>query len=177
MRNITILTLLLTLILLMNCEDNFPDELPPITTTGENAFGALMNGEVYVPNGNALTLAVDFDFPEPPINELRIRTLRSSNESKTNEAQLVIHQQGINEIGIYNVTSAIAQYQLVSYANSERYDTLYDACGELTGTLEIIHLDSVDRVISGTFELKLIESNSPNMKCLSITEGRFDLQK
>ena len=28
-----------------------PEELPPITTTGENTFGCLVNGEVWLPAG------------------------------------------------------------------------------------------------------------------------------
>jgi len=64
MKNLLFPSLLFLLILLVNCEDDFPSVLPPITINGENTFGALMNGEVYVPNGSLLTSAIDFEFPE-----------------------------------------------------------------------------------------------------------------
>jgi len=61
--------------------------------------------------------------------------------------------------------------------NSDRYDTLYEVCGELIGTLDIIQLDTINKIISGTFDLKLVELDPPNMNCLEITKGRFDLQE
>jgi len=43
-------TLLLFAITFFNCEDNEPeDQLPPITQTGSNTFGAIVNGRVFVP--------------------------------------------------------------------------------------------------------------------------------
>ena len=43
-------TLLLFAITLFNCENNDPeDQLPPITQTGANTFGAIVDGRVFVP--------------------------------------------------------------------------------------------------------------------------------
>lgn len=41
--------LLLFVITFLNCENNDPeDQLPPITQTGANTFGAIVNGKVFV---------------------------------------------------------------------------------------------------------------------------------
>jgi hypothetical protein len=178
MKNITILTLLLALIVLVNCEDDFPDELPPVTTTGENTFGALMNGEVYVPNGSALSLAIDFEFPEAPNYQLFINTLRSSNESEIKDAKLRIKQPEIRDIGVYNLFEASAEYRGIRYQHSEEYDTLSNRkCGDLIGTLEVIRLDTINKIISGTFDIVMVKSDQPYDNCLEITNGRFDLRK
>ncbi|TXD67477.1 hypothetical protein [Polaribacter glomeratus] len=43
-------TLLLFVITFFNCENNDPqDQLPPITQTGANTFGAIVNGKVFIP--------------------------------------------------------------------------------------------------------------------------------
>jgi hypothetical protein len=43
-------TLLLFAITFFNCENNDPqDQLPPITQTGANTFGAIVDGRVFVP--------------------------------------------------------------------------------------------------------------------------------
>lgn len=179
MKHITIITLLLALLLLVNCEDNFPDELPPITTTGENTFGALMNGEVYVPNGSLLQFAIDFDFPSKDNNyQFLINTVRSSNETELDDARIRILQPNVRAIGIYEIFKASADYQLISYIHEERYDTSqFNACKELVGELNIIHLDTISKIISGTFELNLTELDPPVEKCLEITEGRFDIKE
>ena len=41
---------LLFALLLFNCENNDPEEqLPPITQTGANTFGAIVDGRIFVP--------------------------------------------------------------------------------------------------------------------------------
>ncbi|MEQ9288710.1 MAG: hypothetical protein RIG77_17445 [Cyclobacteriaceae bacterium] len=179
MKNITIITLLLALLLLVNCEDNFPDELPPITTTGENTFGALMNGEVYVPNGGLLQFAIDFDFPTKDNNyQFLIKTTRTSKESTLKDSRLRIWQTETKDVGIYNLFEASAEYRGIRYQNSEEYDTLSNReCGNLIGTLEIMRLDTINKIISGTFDIAMVKSDQPYDNCLEITSGRFDLQK
>jgi len=42
--------LLIFAITFLNCENNDPqDQLPPITQTGANTFGAIVNGKVFIP--------------------------------------------------------------------------------------------------------------------------------
>ena len=51
MKNLILKTILLLFaIIFFNCENNDPEEqLPPITQTGENTFGAIVNGKVFIP--------------------------------------------------------------------------------------------------------------------------------
>ncbi|MCP4461108.1 MAG: hypothetical protein GY816_24270 [Cytophagales bacterium] len=163
----------------MNCEDDFPEELPPITSTGENTFGALMNGEVYVPNGNLLKFAIDFDFPRQDNNyQFLINTIRSSNETKLDDARIRILQPNVKSIGVYEIFKASADYHLITYIHEERYDTSqFNACKQLVGELNVIQLDTINKIISGTFELNLTELDPPTEECLEITRGRFDLKE
>ncbi len=55
MKNLLILVTMLTLTACNNDDDNTPtnpiDQLPPATQTGENTFGALLDGEPFIPSG------------------------------------------------------------------------------------------------------------------------------
>lgn len=178
--NKKILILISTAILSLACErdDNFATKLPPITTTGENTFGALIEGEVYVPQLSGLSsrLAIEFDFPEPPDYFFSVRTTRTSRESSLKSANLWIRQPYVKKVGLYETITASGDYKNTRYRNFFYHDTI-ENCGTLEGRLEIIHLDTINKIISGTFELQLIKSDQPYDQCLEITSGRFDLKK
>ena len=178
--NKKILILIITAILSFGCErdDNFVTELPPITTTGENTFGALIEGEIYVPQLSGLSsrLAIEFDFPEPPDYFLSVRTTRTSQESSLKDANLWIRQPNVKKVDIYETMTASGDYKNTRYQNFFYHDTI-ENCGTLEGRLEIIHLDTINKIVSGIFELKLIQSDQPYDQCLEIASGRFDLKK
>lgn len=167
------------LISLFGCieEDNFAAKLPPITATGENTIGCLLNGEVYVPRTNRFgTLPITLSFPEPPEYWLTIQTYRTSIKSTIKDISLRISTIGIKKNGSYQV-SISGKFENAHYDNNSEHCDGNKNCVNLTGILEIIKYDSVNKIISGTFNANLIQTNIPHELSLSVTEGRFDLKQ
>ncbi|MFV0566696.1 MAG: hypothetical protein ACK5NB_12800 [Flavobacteriaceae bacterium] len=158
------LLILLTLTLALSCcnKDDAPtnpiDQLPPETQTGANTFGFLVNGE--------------------PINITN--TLQ----------QTAIYQQGLLQLGaggigidISNPLSINIEYNLVGNTLDGRARYQVDPNPQLgchyeyentyQGNIKFTKIDTVNFIISGTFEFSTVTDNCEN---INITNGRFDLQ-
>ena len=67
MKKLTLILLFTIPLLALKCnndpEPNDPiDQLPPITQTGENTFGCLVDGEVWLPKGSLLKQDISVDY-------------------------------------------------------------------------------------------------------------------
>lgn len=147
------------------------DTLPPITQTGANTFGCLINGKVYVPKGFDQNHP-NFDMIVDPgnNNNLDIRTFSKNNgiESHLNFASFNINSSGIYIIGstpiyptyMYDINSNVCYF--VSSNNNFK-----------SGYLKINTYNLTNQIISGEFEFKLYD---PTISCdtIRITQGRFD---
>jgi hypothetical protein len=91
-------TLLLFAITFFNCENNDPqDQLPPITQTGANTFGAIVDGRVFVPKDSE-------GFVAPG--------------GRNTEAIRITSGVGINNINYYAIAAS-------NYVNSNIYIYIY----------------------------------------------------
>ena len=163
MNTIRIFKLLLTITLMISCgsdDDNSQnpiDQLPPATQTGTNTFGFLVNGE--------------------PINV--------TNTSQ----QTAIYQQGLLQLGgggigidISNISTNV-EYNLIGITLTGRARYQVDPNPQLgcqyefedtyEGSILFTKIDTVNFIISGTFEFSTITDGCEDIK---ITNGRFDLQ-
>ncbi|MGG8497231.1 DUF6252 family protein, partial [Tenacibaculum sp. TC6] len=151
-------------------------ELPPITQTGENTVGCLVDGEVFLPKGSnplgnpVLTCFYQF------VNGQWHFSLGFSNNKKEHLRAINIASHNINfeEGKSYNLVfddgnNAFGRYTI--YKNGTGYD--YRTSNEIKGKLTINKLDQNKAIISGTFWFDAVNSNGENVE---IREGRFDMQ-
>lgn len=147
------------------------DKLPDATTTGNGAFGCLINGRAWPVDEpgdhdydlyyHAGTLDIAYTV-HPGANGLSLYE------------RIVISTNKINKPGVYwikykppgnffNITYRDELFISDSKSNENRF--LY---------LNISRLDSVQRIVSGTFSFSLY--NVWGTKKISVDEGRFDLR-
>lgn len=156
-------------------KDTPPDILPPITQEGKNTFGCKINGEVWVPyykcggTGN-------------PCGELYSDMFKLSQ----NQVPLEIHiaaGQRVNNIesyfslesplfnGIFTTGNKIDSIDFEYRKGLIQYNEI-PGMGA-TNNIIITKLDTINKIISGTFGAVLYKSLTDSVK---ITEGRFDLK-
>ena len=145
------------------------DCLPAATQTGEDTFGALIDGEPYIPGGGVNPLDCVYQL----VNGERYFTLTSSmNQDDFSLIALVIstNAKSITEGETYPLVSqgdgnATGIYSL----NSD----LYFTNDVQTGGLTITRLNMSAQIVSGTFFFDVIDGNGDLRE---IREGRFDMQ-
>ena len=141
------------------------ERLPPITTTGANTFGFLLNGEPWVVCGGSLKnsrLSASYSYQ---LSMLEIRGRRRCAPFRDN---------------IYLVTIAdgpgVYEYIRAEYGNRElECQDVVDPYTFLEGAdnrLEILRLDKENYIMSGTFQCTLVHAKCGDT--IHITEGRFD---
>jgi hypothetical protein len=147
-------------------------ELPPVTTTGENTFGCYVNGKLWLPGGAWPDLSADFlngylivkafrrDFPIEENDPFE--SISSMNIQVMENAQLkskhVLTTQTSKSFGQFSGTGNC-------------YALLTDST--FTGKLEILRLDSINAIVSGTFEMTFYNKGCDTIR---ITDGRFDIK-
>lgn len=158
---------------------NPPDELPPITQEGNNTFGCRINGEIWVsyyscsgmsanPCGE---IAADVHQINPSGPLLLSLNIAIGQKKKDNSLTgFSIHtpmNQGISSVGnkIDSLTINFQDPTIQLYYNYNYYSK--------SEKFEITRLDTINKIISGIFELTLYKSPSDSLK---ITDGRFDLK-
>ena len=166
---------LLAFVGLLSCKD---DEvlLPKATTEGLNTFGCKLNGEVWLPRkGFGL-------INNPPIIEAyytKVKEVKSFN---------MVFLQGVNEKEIRLVTNEllkIGKYQflknspffpeeyLTSYSGNY-VDDKYVLFSSATNELTITKIDTVQGIVSGSFQVDL--KGLKNGEIIKLTEGIFDIK-
>ena len=169
MRNIMILAM----ILLAACEREAPqptdplDLLPPATQTGENTLGFLLDGEPWTPNrlfqgdyrksDGRFGITCEYaDFDDDGNNIGYSFSIGSVSVPVFSSELYQITNRG-------NLSSSLVKFRHCWYWSSSTFP----------GTLHITRLDTIERVMSGTFEVMLIGEDC--IDTLSITHGRFDV--
>lgn len=177
MKTTKILKLMLIITLLISCEnddDNNPqnpiDQLPATTMTGENTFGALLDGEPFIPSGGVNPLDCVYQL----INGERFFNLQGNLQDEnfnlirlsisTNAKEL---SQGMTfPLLVNNPGNAYAAFFLNT-------DQTFTDGSNYTGELTITRLDLNDQIVSGTFFYDVIDGNG-NLR--QIRDGRFDMR-
>jgi hypothetical protein len=164
---------LMACLLLSACEREAPqpadpiDLLPPATQTGENTLGFLLDGEPWTPNRlfqgdyrksdgrfNIHTRNEKYDEDGDPIGSTF--SIGSINTQLFDEGNYQITEYGNLSAGIYFLVGCY-----------------YVSFSDEPGMLDISRLDTLERIISGTFQCRVISEDCSDT--LSITGGRFDV--
>lgn len=143
-------------------------DLPPITMEGNNTFGCMLDGKVWIPISN---------FSEGGIyTELQTVTdtiginIYADNAKDENGFTLSVYDSPAIKTGkVYDLTNPnfFVQY---SWQNEEIV-CLYEETE--SGSIIFTRFDLTNRIVAGTFEF-----NAHSLECsesVVVTEGRFDL--
>ena len=169
------------------------DQLPPVTTSGANTAGGVVNGMVIIPKNTTnptsgfpvygLRALTAPQFGQPNFNHflyIRFVNLLSKGKSYT----IYIHLNDLtNGIGDYIIGSSSGQTGLDASNNPniiiyENFDGILQKTflsTENSGKIKILKFDYPNRIISGTFECSnLYNRDNPSEK-ISVKDGRFDI--
>jgi hypothetical protein len=153
------------------------DQLPPITQSGANTFGCLVNGKVWIPKGFSNTgtpnprAILDNDLNGIPFMQIRSGQYESGN-SISNFTMTI---DSVNILGIHNVYTTKKQ---IGFGT-----TLFPNCGILPDDIVQYKIGSIiitkysigsnNAIISGLFDFK-IKINTCDT--LFFSNGRFDMK-
>ena len=170
-----------TLLSLSACKKDDPNALPDATQEGKNTAGLLLDGKAFVPRRSTISIG-------PPVNGYWRKT-RGGNSlglsfrqfSKEEDRGVSFFLPNIRQAGTFmvNQTPAITSglnnagyghYYQQRPSPSISYYTGPDAPGQLI----ITRFDTVNNIVSGTFEMTPREENGG--ATIAITQGRFDLR-
>ena len=174
-----------------SCKKNEPpkpeDTLPPATQTGAGTFGCLIDGIPYAPIGSQ-----GIGGWIPPARggyttQLSQSPTRNNVKfSGNNEgARFQIYVRSVSKPGTYplnfdtNPGYLYPENYAVFYKNVQidRYGTTrldtYVTTSQVTGSVTFTRADTVNNIVSGTFEFKA--KNLVDGKIISVSGGRFDL--
>jgi len=166
-----ILSLSLILIVLCSpqCKKNVDElfKLPPITQTGSNTFGCLVNGKAWVPKGNDgpnpnLRVIVD---PSDSLIDIRAYSIENGKKTDIFFGSNITKSTGIFPFQVKGKVSL----------GIFRINSCYIASGDSVyrrGNLQITKYDLQNGILSGQFDCVIYAPGCTDT--VRITNGRFD---
>jgi hypothetical protein len=180
-----ILVLLSAALLTASCKKNkVPDtrteleKLPPITQTGANTFGCLVDGKAWLPNGvRPQNGGSNIQFYVDPTFQGGVFSV-GGNQYNIPGSSISISSGNCTSAGIFNLVNNInaASYKKTNLGTFACELSTTDSGTFRVGFFEITKYDLTTGVFSGVFEFKLFNSQSFCGDTIRITNGRFDLK-
>ena len=180
--SIIVLTLILSCCSKKDEESNPASQLPPVTTTGANTAGCLVNGVVLLPKGGGIssgpTLSCFYQQDQGGYHLGLSIVDKGSNEDKLvvislNPNQLVENKTYILVAKVYDSNNDnISNFGEFRINNNINSGNLFRTRNSLPGELKITKLNTQQRIISGTFWYDAYDVNSNKVE---VREGRFDM--
>lgn len=177
--------LLLAVFTFFNCSNNDDpieqDQLPPISQTGANTFGCIINGKVLIPKDG-------IGVPQPKgINVYYFQNknfvIDAANLKDTNGDRIYLYVNNLTSTGAYS-------FGLSNGESTSTFEPDFPHCWARTfdtsiggfryfsntssGTITITRFDENNHIVSGTFKTTVFNEDNPN-QTIEITEGRFDV--
>lgn len=183
----TLLVPLFLLLGLTTCKkDNTdPNGLPPATQEGKNTGGFLLNGQPWLPkidplNAGRSPVGAIYGPYTQRIVRLSLNFYRYENDN--NSQGLSINIEKIKQGGIFQLDQNIDPFVISGPRPPYAVYTIFDPGTDRSfytgpqgrGQVIITRLDTLARVVSGTFEAKVREDGGRDS--LTITQGRFDFR-
>lgn len=152
-----------------NQSSNPVDQLPPITHTGENTFGCLLDGEAFIPKGGINPLDCVYQLIDGE-RFFNVKGSRRDENFNLVSLSLSTNSRELKAGETYQLLEEITGNVNAKYGfNGDFYFTSEEYSGELT----ITHLDLLEQTVSGFFFFDIIDQDG-NLR--EIREGRFDMQ-
>ena len=154
-----------------HCEEPKPldpiDQLPPITQTGENTFGCLVNGEAYVVTNTNNHFA---------LHQAPQQIQFGGGYIGTGQISFILNDTNLISEGIYKLDTLSSDKQgRGSYIiGFETTPCIFETKFPISGEVEIDHIDRLKFIVSGTFNYDAVSVDCQDT--VHITDGRFDMQ-
>ena len=145
------------------------DCLPAATQTGENTFGALIDGEPFIPGGGPNPLDCIYQLVngeryftlqankrDEDFNRITLALLTNTKELEAGQSYQLLTNDVGNVYGLYSFATNLSQTNL-----------------DYTGSLTISRLDINAQIISGTFDFEILDYQGVLRR---VTNGRFDMR-
>jgi hypothetical protein len=157
------------------CKKEKIDTLPPITQEGNNSFGCLINGKVYVPKGFNQYIPNFQILIDPTWNGGSVDIRVFSKEGDLNR-KLDIYSDNMSSTGLYLIgTRTDFEYSIYSNRLSGHICVTPSFSGlSRKGFVKITRYDLTNRIISGEFEFHFVNPDCGIGDSIHITQGRFD---
>jgi hypothetical protein len=142
------------------------EKLPPLTTTGENTFGCLVNGEAFVVT-NTSHISAFYQ------QKLLFISAGIDKNGIDKGVSFIVHETE-SETDTFNLTDTLNIS--CSYSDFSDYPDSYcqfESENILVGEFNINSFDAENFIISGTFEFS---TTTAQCDTVHITDGRFDVQ-
>ena len=171
---------LLVIMISFSCRKNDPPiteepTLPEITKTGAFTFGCYINDELFVANakpGFSGSPAVSGSYNKFT-GRLVVTGLREDEEGHLDKVTVFTYA---GDTGNYHIdVTGDKQYGYIDFAIMGSDCDRYFHSEMNPGTVNILRLDTVENIVSGTFEY-VLNNEKCSPKELKITKGRFDLR-
>lgn len=155
-------------------KDDIGEQLPPETKIGANTFGCLINGKVWNAKKGSTSIPM-LSIDHPHATELNIFASRcNTNSDRLNSAieafSFSILQDTV-KAGTFMLDDVVKRKGSFS---SDLTNCYYETNDNNSNKLEITCFDTVQRIVSGRFELHFAARG--NCAALDITNGRFDIK-
>jgi len=156
--------------------DTIEQKLPPITSDGNGTFGCLVNGKLWLPKEYKDYARCNY-YPwvdsKDLFGTLSIVSYCNKFEGGKTAAITIQLRKRVFGIGKHLVYRDNVNNDIVKFRNDITY---FEGNGIDTSNFIIIsRLDSIERIVSGTFQFNLLNLNN-NLDTQKFTEGRFDLK-
>ncbi len=148
--------------------------MPPLTHTGANTFGCYIDGELFVANEGASVWsipAVSGSFDEGT-KRLVLQGTRNNNDNLSD--YMVILVNNIEEPGNYMFDIKFDHVKGYTQKSEESLVYYHDIGNK--GSCTITHLDESNNIISGIFNMILVNPDYDNRSSIIVTDGRFDFR-
>jgi hypothetical protein len=153
------------------------DQLPPITQSGNNTYGFLKNGKVWLPIGSALP-KMNPQYYHGLFSCIAHKIIYDKDKNPTVRQDFGWAIYPVRDTGIYYVKNDYTPFDRGHYLGASYTDELiphdYDVNDKdsLKNWIHLTRIDSVNRIISGTFNFFFAD---PGFDTVNISKGRFDV--
>lgn len=152
------------------------EKLPAITQSGANTFGCLINGKAWAPNGFHIQpnffVIVDPGYKDGNVD---IRAYRIGDGIRED---ISLGSDSIKSAGTFKISdySRAGFYFSKSTANlSKDFCEIFNGgIFRRNGFIKIVKYDLINGIISGEFEIQMINKDCGYGDTIKITNGRFD---
>jgi len=149
--------------------------LPPATQEGKNTLGFMLNGQVWTPYlkySESPSVAGQYFRGTINIIANRMVNLDARGVSSTHQSFAINFYTPIRSIGTYKLNNwAQSGATFMNQITKCVYQT--DSISGSNGTFTLTKLDTLNRVMSGTFNITFIKNGCDTER---ITDGRFDFK-
>lgn len=165
-----LLPTLFAVLLLSSCEKE-PPVLPEITTNGANTFGCKLNNQVFLPRGSGFYDAGGGAYYKPT-GGLSFN-LHNSKHFGNYRIYVRMKIDSLLSPGVYtDFDYWDTEVTKSGYGEDEGNNWHFQLDTTANNWIEISVLDTISPILSGTFGMKLIDSESGDI--MNVTDGRFD---